>query len=484
MAMNLHTVGTIAHRLVRQRFMTVGVLVLWAIYLFAHGYITWERWQAYDVQQQIRIEHQEKDRESWEKNPDKHPHRMAHFGAFAFRQQHPLSIFDAGLESYMGNVVYLEAHKQNTANFSEASLSTGLIRFGDLHAGMLLYLILPLFIFFIGYDCISRERERQTLKLVHIQGASMREILFGKTLGMLVGSAFFWLPALCLMWTTLRLDQPELHQETFLRLVLLTIGYVLFFCILCLVTVLVSAWSKSSHQSLLTLLGLWLLLFVVAPKTAQAIGATTHPNLSKLAFKQKIEAEVIQHGDAHNPNDPHFKHIKDSVLQANGVDDIKKLPFNYGGYIMGLGEAKTAEIYARHQAELTDVYRQQNAWSQYLALLSPYQAIKDFSSSLSGTDFETYNSFLLQAEDYRYRLAQYMNKLQMEHITSHALGSSEGRINVVDRDHFLSFPTFVFHYQPVSHALCTQWVSIVSLLLMLAGLLGVAYRKAPSIKVF
>lgn len=481
--MNSSIIRTIAHRLVRQKFFTPGVLALLIVYLGAHGYITYERWHAYGEQQHIRSEHQAADRYSWEQNPDKHPHRMAHFGAFAFRQQHPLSIFDAGLESYMGNIVYLEAHKQNTANFSEASLSTGLIRFGDLHSAMLLYLILPLFIFFIGYDVVTHEREVQTLRLMYIQGADMRSILLGKALGLFGGAACFFGPALMMMWSTVLLDVPALQQETLLRAGLLTLGYLTFFAVLCLGTVLISAWSRGSSASLLTLLGLWLLLFIVVPKAAQAIGSAAHPSPSKLAFRQAIEQEVTAGGDSHNPNDPHFTAIRDSLLSAYGVSDVKDLPFNYGGYLMGIGEEHTATIYARHQDSLTHVYRQQNALADMLVVLSPYQAIKSLSMGLSGTDFETYNSYLLQAEDYRYRMAQYMNKLQMEHIDSHALGSTEGRINVVQSDLFRAFPEFVYHYQSVGAVLRVEWLSVASLALMLILLMALALGRAHTIKV-
>ena len=43
---------------------------------------------------------------------------MAHYGSFALRQKHPLSTFDLGMENFVGNAVFLEAHKQNTVNFS------------------------------------------------------------------------------------------------------------------------------------------------------------------------------------------------------------------------------------------------------------------------------------------------------------------------------------------------------------------------------
>jgi len=71
-------------------------------------------------QQQHTVEHYSEDvRERWENNPDKHPHRMAHYGYVAFREKYPLSFFDYGLDSYVGKVVFLEAHRQNTVNFSD-----------------------------------------------------------------------------------------------------------------------------------------------------------------------------------------------------------------------------------------------------------------------------------------------------------------------------------------------------------------------------
>ncbi|MDX5477818.1 MAG: hypothetical protein LPJ98_05130, partial [Cyclobacteriaceae bacterium] len=35
-------------------------------------------------------------RENWENSPDKHPHRMAHYGYLVFREKFPLSYFDFG----------------------------------------------------------------------------------------------------------------------------------------------------------------------------------------------------------------------------------------------------------------------------------------------------------------------------------------------------------------------------------------------------
>lgn len=481
--MNRSIITTIALRYFKHKFLGGGMLVLLLLYLMTLGGVTYERWHSYHHLESSRNEHQQQDRRSWESNPDKHPHRMAHFGAFAFRLPHPLSIFDAGLENYMGNVIYLEAHKQNTANFSEASLSTGLIRFGDLHAAMLLGLILPLLIFFIGFDAISRERERRTLKLMYIQGVEMPIIIYGKTLGLFMGAALFFLPVLALLWTTPILDIPDLGQATLLRVTLLTIVYLIYFLLLCLATVVVSAWSSSSTQSLLSLLGCWLLLFVVIPKAAQSLGSSLSPNPSKVAFKSAIEHDVLQIGDSHNPDDPYFTGIKDSLLRAYGVDSVTQLPFNYGGFIMGLGERLTADIHAKHQHRLTETYRQQNIATQVLAVLNPYLALKQLSMSLSGSDFESYDDFLLQSEAYRYKMATYMAKLQEQYVDPNWQGGSEGKRNAVDREKFLTFPPFESRYPSIASILSKQWTSALALSLMLLGLVSIAHRSSHFFKV-
>ncbi|NJL77177.1 MAG: hypothetical protein HC892_21340 [Saprospiraceae bacterium] len=45
-------------------------------------------------------------RERWEASPDKHPHRMAHYGYVAFREKYPLSFFDFGMDAYTGKSVF------------------------------------------------------------------------------------------------------------------------------------------------------------------------------------------------------------------------------------------------------------------------------------------------------------------------------------------------------------------------------------------
>ena len=97
------------------------------------------------------LEYRKETRKNWENRPDKHPHRMAHYGYLVFRSSHPLQIFDSGLDYYFGNMIFLEAHKQNTANLSEAGSSGVLVRFGSFSSAFILQAIVPLILVFLGF---------------------------------------------------------------------------------------------------------------------------------------------------------------------------------------------------------------------------------------------------------------------------------------------------------------------------------------------
>lgn len=141
----------------------ISVLLLYAVF---------SGWKNYTRQNETSEKYQHESRKDWLNNPDKNPHRMAHYGNFAFRKSTSLSAFEFGMEPFFGNAIFLEAHKQNTANFSEAGFSNSILRFGEISVAMVLQILLPLLIFFLGFNAVAPERENGTLKLLLSQGIS------------------------------------------------------------------------------------------------------------------------------------------------------------------------------------------------------------------------------------------------------------------------------------------------------------------------
>ncbi len=441
--MQQSTVLLIARQFWVNTFKSRAIFPMLILVALITGYAAYSGWKSYTTHNHIRTHYQQVARQSWENNPDKHPHRMAHFGSFAFRLKHPLSLFDFGLESFIGNAVFLEAHKQNTVNFSEASFSTGLLRFGEISLAMLLQVILPLIIFFLGFASVAAERENGTLKLILSQVASWPELLLGKSLGLLALSLLFFLPVVLVVLLLLCFtDGGLLTADVGLRYGSIVLSYLLFFGVISIITVLVSAFSSTSKDALIKLLALWLFFVIVLPRTTQALGNYFYPSPSKIAFEAAVEEELISKGDSHNPDDSHFRALKDSLLLSYRVESVAQLPFNYSGFVMREGERMSAHIHQQHREALLQTYQQQNRFTQLTAFINPYVAVKRLSVALSGTDFDSYAAFQQQAEDYRYHLAQEMNELQMEFISNTRPGPDD-QPQLISRDHWEEFPDFL-----------------------------------------
>jgi ABC-2 type transport system permease protein len=465
----------LARQLCKDAFRSKVMIMALGLMVFLICFSAYSGWENYHDQNYTRDAVQDEVQASWENNPDKHPHRMAHYGSFALRMKHVLSAFDLGMENFVGNAVFLEAHKQNTVNFSEASMSTGLLRFGEVSLAMLLKVIVPLLIFYLGFATIARERENGTLKLLIGQGITRKEIVFGKWLGLFGLSLIFLLSVFLVLLCFVLLGSHDTMQGgSLVRYCVLFLSYLLFFGVLGAITILVSAFSSTAKGALVKLLGIWLLFVIIIPKSLQAMGYYLYPTPSKIEMETAVEHDLSQQGDSHDPDDPHFNALKDSVLLAHNVDKVEDLPFNYGGFIMAEGEALSTAIYLDHQERLYQVYTQQNNLERYSAFINPYTAIKNISMAFSGTDFRSFLHFKDNAEAYRFKLAQDMNKLQMDFIPN------KGKVgpNKISSQFWKEFPPFEYHFMSISKVLQNELISLIALILwgffMFFGLFKVA----------
>lgn len=456
-------------------FLLMGLVIALMVYATVTGVATFR------TQTEIRKQFQAEVRKHWEEMPDKHPHRMAHYGYIAFRAKHPLSLFDFGVESYTGNAVFLEAHKQNSVNFSEASFSTGLLRFGEMSMATILQVLVPLVLFFIGFGLIASDRENGTLKLLLSQGASWQEILMGRALGLMVIAAGFLLAALLLLLAGMLVSAAGFTPDAVLRLLFLLFTYSLYLTIICGTAVVVSAIAKKARTALVALIGVWLLFAIVLPRTTQATGSYLYPAPSRIAFETEVEKDILQLGDSHNPDDPYFKRLKDSVLKAHNASSVEELPFNYAGYQMREGERMTSEVYNRHQQQLLRTYGQQNNVARLSSFLNPLAAVKHLSMAMSGTDFQSYVRFQQQTEAFRYCLAQHMNDLQIKLVSNKKLSPTDKPYSISSA-HWKAFPDFSYQGLTPAAAIGGEALSVVALLFWAVLLVVVVVALSKKLK--
>ncbi len=467
--MNFSNIKRIAYQEWRNAFRTkvvyISAIVL-GVALLSALIISWQNAKTLNNE---REKYQDLVRTNWLEQPDRHPHRASHYGYLAFRPKSALSFFDSGVDSFAGTSIFLEPHRQNTVNFSEAQHSNGLLRFGELNLALILQLLVPLLIFFLGFSAISGERESGILAIILSQGTSWRELLLGKTIGILSIIFALLLPLLLIsfgLW--LVLNNFRLSSDSALRIGVLIVGYSFYFVVCAAIAVVVSSFQKTSKSSLITLIVIWISFWIAMPRAMQNLGASVYPTVSKSQFDKLLEDDLAKEGDSHNAADPKFIELKKETLAKYKVNDVKDLPFNYGGFVMGKAEAISSTIFRKHYGELLEKFRSQNRITELASLLNPYLAIRHFSMAAAGSDFSAYENFQWQAEDFRFNMVQKLNDLHTNEIKS-----ANDRTQKIDNENWEEFPQFNYREPTAFESLSKQSLAIFSIVfwLIMVGLM-------------
>lgn len=374
----------------------------------------------------------------WANQPDRHPHRVVHYGHYVFRPLSPLAFFDFGVDPFTGSTLFLEGHRQNSANFSDAAQSSVLLRFGQLTPAFVLQVLTPLLIVFLAFGSVARERERGQLRLQIVQGVRGATLLLGKlaahaAVALLLGApAFIALVAIAVV-----------HPAVAAEAIALLGGYALYLLVWVVAAVLVSASLPRARDALLALVAGWIVTAILLPRVMPDVAASDVNRPSRIETEVAIHERLAAIGDSHNPDDPYFKAFRARTLQHYGVTRVEDLPVNYSGLLMAEGERMTSALfdefmradYARQTAESAIVHS--------ASVASPLIALRRMSTALSGTNLDSHARFLLEGERYRYAFVQRLNGLHVNVVTPTGAGDER-----IDKHHWDDTPRFGYAPAP------------------------------------
>lgn len=351
------------------------------------------------------------DRE-FDSQPARHPHRMVHYGHFVFRPLPALAAFDPGVDAFTGTTIFLEGHRQNSANFGDVRQSSLLARFGQLTPVFVLHSLAPLVLIFIGFGAVAREREQGTLRVLAASGVDARGLMAGKALALGRVAALMLVPAaFALAWLAAAEGAPVLPALAIL------VSCAVYLACWVLAIVIVSSLFGHARAALVTLLAAWTVTVILVPRVAPDVALTLAPLPTRLETDIAIQRDLREIGDSHDPDDPHFAAFKASVLRQYGVDREEDLPVNYNGLQAIEGEKLTSGLFDSYAARQFSGERRQGAIATAFGALSPAIALRSMSMTAAGTDLEGHRRFLVQAEAYRYDIVQRLNGLQASAIT-------------------------------------------------------------------
>ncbi len=392
---------------VRSRLALLSLIVFTVLLLFTTALTMLSAQEA----RHERLHQQKQAEETFINQPDRHPHRMVHYGHYVFRAPPPLAIFDPGVDAVTGQSLFLEGHRQNSAMFADARAEARTGGFGALTPAKLYYLFLPLLIIALGHGVILREREARTLGPLLSQGVSGSRLYYGKLLALSMLIGLLSLPAL------FSAIVASVFGESLLASLTLYAGTLLYLGVWAVLTLLVSISARSRGLALGILSAIWVITVLVIPRIGVTSASAVLPTEGKILTDMRMNDDLRKLGDGHNAADPAFAKLRANLLAQYDVETVNELPVNFRGIVASKSETDLTDTLNEYAEKRMERERAQVAHLSGYSWVSPYLAIGGASRNLAGTDLQTHHRFLREAEALRFDFVQGLNKAHIEQLS-------------------------------------------------------------------
>ncbi len=350
------------------------------------------------------------DEASWLGQGERNPHSAAHFARYAFKPTPPLTYFDRGINRYVGEAVWLEAHSQDPFDFRQAEDASTALRFGELTGAWTLQYLLPLLIVVMGFGTLAGERESGTLRQLASLGVRPSTLAMGKMLGVATAMGLVLAPALIMGAGLLALAGGT--GDLIARGAGLLVVYTLYLAVFVSVTFWVSARARSTRSALVGLLGFWVITVLVVPRLAADLGEWLYPSPSFAQFYGELGEDLgaAKAGAAD---------FEQQLLDQYGVSSREELPISYAGASLQASEERSNPVFDEHFGRLWATYERQGQVHAIAGLLSPMILVRDLSMALAGTDVSHHRHFADAAEQHRRVFIKFLN----DDMTANAAGA-------------------------------------------------------------
>lgn len=390
-----------AAMIVRERRLAVALCIVAAV-LGVSGLVTL---MTGEQARQARASVSARERERWLGQGERDPHSAAHQSIYAFKPVLPLAAVDPGIEPFVGEAVWLEAHVQNDLLNRPMQESTTLGRAGLVDPAGLFLRFAPLVVFILATGG-AREREHGTLGLALSLARSGRSVAVvnAKAIALLSSAALIGpLAAIGLAGMAL----GGTHGDAPLRWLLWVSAALVYVVLLTLTGVAVALRARSQMAAFSQLFIIWIIAVVAAPLAASAGADRMEPLPSFQAMKIHLEREVPAYWTAEVGAERRAALLE--RYNARDEAELEERRVNLRGLELDYADRLAQAAFDR---EIGGYYEQAVAQDRVygrIAWLSPAVAFDAASSALAGTDFVHHLSFMQAAERYRRSLVNKMN---------------------------------------------------------------------------
>lgn len=413
------------------------------------------------------------ERARWLGQGEKDPHSAAHYSIFAFKPTPVLAALDLGVEPFVGQTVWLEAHVQNDMLYRPQGDASALQRAGLTSPAGLLIGFAPLVAFLLAFTAVAMDRERGTLRLALGAALRPRAIVMSKALAIWLALVATLVAPVTLAATIASAALDVFDGDVALRLLLWAGAMSLYLAVLTAVGVTVSMLAGSVRGALALLFGLWIVFGLALPRWANSAVERAQPLPSSQAVKQQLIDQAPSFWTAEDAK----KH-QAALLAKYGARSKQELSVDLRGAELDLSERHSHEVFDRVLGGFYDQVEAQDRAYAAMGWLSPMAAMQSLSPLLAGSDFVHHRGFIDGAERYRRALVNRMN----QDVMAHPLNGEQAR-HTAGESLWAQIPEFRHQPPRLGAAWGNAAAALFALLgwsvLALAGLLWTARRMKP-----
>ena len=276
-------------------------------------------------------------------------------------------------------------------------------RFLDLE--FMFQVVLSLFAVLLGYDAISGEKERGTLKLSFANAVPRDKYILGKIIGSLAALTIPLIAALGIGCLLLPILGVSLSGDDWTRLTLIILTGILYFAAFLTLSIFVSARTVRSSSSFLVLLVVWILCVLIVPRASVLLAgrAVDVPSVDELAAqKAKFQQQQWQEDRASWAN---FK-PSNKEDPAAMMDELNR----YMEEQADIRDKKMQELTSRLNEQRLNKQMEQQDLAFNFARISPAATLSLGVTSLAGTSISLKDHYGDEAKAYQSSYANFMKE--------------------------------------------------------------------------
>jgi ABC-2 type transport system permease protein len=311
----------------------------------------------------------------------------------------PLESLVTGISSDIGRTAEVRSRGEISPEDSRYNEDPIFAVFRFLDLNFIFQVVLSLFAILLGYDAISGEKERGTLRLTFANAVPRATYILAKLVGSFVTLSIALVAAMLAGCLLLPVFGVTLTGDEWLRLGLVLVTGLLYFGAFLTLSVWVSALTHRTSSAFLVLVVIWIGAALIIPRTSVLLAgrAVDVPSVDEISAQKATFSRQLWRDYAEGMK---------SFSTPDDVDkeDVEALMASFRQFtdsLTAVRDLKFDEFNRRLNEDRQNRQRTQERYAFGLARLSPTASLTLATTALAGTSLDLKNRFFDEATSYR-----------------------------------------------------------------------------------